>query len=68
LSASRTRGGGGQVGGGGAFDADELAIPLIALVLAIGLALASLYVVYMAPVLFAERLFDGVLSYIKAGH
>lgn len=45
------------------FDADELAIPLIAIALAIGLALASLYVVYLAPALFAEMLFDGVLSY-----
>src|SRR6185436_19469789 len=44
-------------------DLDELAIPIIAIVLAIGLALASLYVVYVAPMLFAELLFDGVLSY-----
>jgi hypothetical protein len=27
------------------------------------LALASLYVIYLAPTLFAELLFDGVLSY-----
>lgn len=44
-------------------DADELAIPLLAIALAIGLAFASLYVVYLAPALFAELLFDGVLSY-----
>lgn len=44
-------------------DADELAVPLVAAVLAIGIALASLYVVYLAPVLFAELLVDGVLSY-----
>jgi len=44
-------------------DADEFAIPLLAILLAIGLALASLYVVYMAPALFAELLFDGALSY-----
>lgn len=44
-------------------DADEWAIPLLAIALAIGLAFASLYVVYLAPVLFAELLFDGVLSY-----
>ncbi len=44
-------------------DADELAIPILVAVLAIGLALASLYVVYLAPALFAELLFDGVLSY-----
>lgn len=48
---------------GSAGDADELAIPLLAIVLAVGLALASLYVVYLAPALFAELLFDGVLSY-----
>jgi len=44
-------------------DADELAIPLIAVTLALGLALASLYVVYLAPMLFAELLVDGALSY-----
>ena len=49
--------------GGSALDLDELAIPIIAIALAVGLALASLYVVYLAPALFAELLFDGVLSY-----
>lgn len=44
-------------------DADELAIPLIAVAFALGLALASLYVVYAAPMLFAELLVDGALSY-----
>jgi len=44
-------------------DADELAIPLIAVVFARGRALASLYVVYAAPMLFAELLVDGALSY-----
>jgi hypothetical protein len=44
-------------------DADELAIPLIAIAFALGLALASLYVVYLAPMLFAELLVDGALSY-----
>lgn len=48
---------------GSGLDADELAIPLIAVALAVGLALASLYVVYVAPTLFAELLFDGALSY-----
>lgn len=48
---------------GSAGDADEFAIPLLAIALAIGLAFASLYVVYLAPALFAELLFDGVLSY-----
>ncbi len=41
----------------------EFAIPILAVVLAIGLAVASLYVVYIAPELFAELLFDGALSY-----
>lgn len=44
-------------------EADELAIPLVAIALAIGLAVASLYVVYIAPVLLAEVLVDGALSY-----
>jgi len=43
--------------------ADELAIPIFAVLLAVGLAFASLYFVYLAPALFAELLFDGVLSY-----
>lgn len=49
-------------------EADELAVPLIAIVLAVGLALASLYVVYIAPVLFAELLVDGALSYALFRH
>jgi len=44
-------------------DADELAIPLLVVALAVGLALASVYVVWAAPVLFAELLADGALSY-----
>jgi hypothetical protein len=44
-------------------DADELAIPLIVILFVLGLALASLYVVYAAPMLFAELLVDGALSY-----
>lgn len=47
---------------GAAADADELAIPLLAVALAVGVALASLYIVYIAPVLFAEVLVDGALS------
>lgn len=43
-------------------DADELAVPLILLALAVGLALALLYIVYGAPVLFAELMVDGALS------
>ena len=53
---------------GSVADADELAIPLIAIILAIGIALASLYVVYIAPVLFAEVLVDGALSYVLFRH
>lgn len=44
-------------------EADELAIPLLALVMAVGLAFASLYVIYIAPALLAEVLVDGALSY-----
>lgn len=46
-----------------AVDADELAIPLMAVVLAVGLAFASLYVIYIAPALLAEVLVDGAFSY-----
>jgi hypothetical protein len=49
-------------------DADELAIPLLAIVFALGMAVASLYVVYVAPTLFAELLVDGVLSYTLYRH
>lgn len=49
-------------------DADELAIPIIAIVFALGMAVASLYVVYLAPTLFAELLVDGVLSYTLYRH
>ena len=48
---------------GSVAEADELAIPIIAIALAFGLALASLWVVYIAPILFAEVLVDGALSY-----
>ena len=48
--------------------ADELAIPLLAIIFAIGMAVASLYVVYVAPTLFAELLVDGVLSYTLYRH
>lgn len=43
-------------------DADELAIPLAVVALVLGVACASLYVVWAAPVLFAELLVDGALS------
>lgn len=48
---------------GSAGDADELAIPLIVIALIVGLALASFYVVVIAPSLMAELLLDGALSY-----
>ena len=48
---------------GSVAEADELAIPLVAVVLAVGLAFASLYVIYIAPVLLTEVLVDGALSY-----
>ena len=53
---------------GSVAEADELAIPLFAIALAVGLAFASLYVVYIAPVLFAEVLVDGALSYALFRH
>jgi hypothetical protein len=58
--------------GGSSFDLDvdagELIIPLLVALLAVGLALASLYVVWMAPGLLAELLFDGALSYSLYRH
>ena len=47
---------------GAVSDADELAIPLMALLLVAALVLSSLFVVYSAPILFAELLVDGVLA------
>lgn len=41
---------------------DEAAIPLLVILVVVGLALSSLYIVYFAPVLFAELLLDGALS------
>jgi hypothetical protein len=49
-------------------DLDEMAIPLAAIGLALGLALASLYVVYIAPLLLAEVLVDGALAYALFRH
>lgn len=42
---------------------DELAIPLAVIALVVGMALASLYVVYVAPALLAEVMVDGAISY-----
>ncbi len=47
---------------GSAGAAGELAIPLFVLMLLAGLILSSLYVVYSAPILFAELLLDGLLA------
>lgn len=45
-----------------AAEADEFAIPLVALGVLATLILSSFWVVYAAPVLFAELLVDGVLA------
>ena len=47
---------------GAAAEADEFAIPLIILVLVAALLLSSLFIVYSAPLLFAELLVDGALA------
>jgi hypothetical protein len=49
-------------------EADEFGIPLLAIAFAFTLVVASLYVVYIAPVLFAELLVDGALSYALFRH
>lgn len=55
---------GGPVGEvlGVAAEAEEFAIPLAVIVLVGALLLSSLFVVYSAPVLFAELLVDGALA------
>lgn len=47
---------------GTAAQADEFAIPLVAIVLAAAIALSSVFVIYSAPLLFAELLIDGALA------
>ena len=42
--------------------AEEAAIPLVVVLLALGLALSSLFVIWSAPILFAEILVDGLLA------
>ncbi len=44
-------------------EAEELAIPILVALFALAIALASFYVIYIAPVLLSEVLVDGVLSY-----
>lgn len=57
---------------GAVAETDDLAIPLLAITLVIsaviGLALACFYLVYLAPILFAEVLVDGALSYALVRH
>lgn len=43
-------------------EADEAAIPLAVLLLALGIALSSLFVIWSAPILFAEILVDALLA------
>lgn len=47
---------------GAAAQAEEFALPLIVLVLTVAIVCSSLFMIYSAPVLFAELLVDGVLS------
>jgi hypothetical protein len=47
---------------GAVAEADSLAIPLLLLVLVAALLVSSFFVIYSAPVLFAELLVDGVLA------
>jgi hypothetical protein len=47
---------------GTAAEAEEFAIPLVVLVLAAAMICSSLFMIYSAPILFAELLVDGVLS------
>jgi len=55
---------GGSVGDtlGTVAEAEEFAIPLVALVLMGAMICSSLFMIYSAPTLFAELLVDGVLS------
>lgn len=55
---------GGPVGDalGTVAEAEEFAIPLVVLVLAAAMLFSSLFMIYSAPILFAELLVDGVLS------
>ncbi|MDT8992048.1 hypothetical protein RQP54_14340 [Curvibacter sp. APW13] len=47
---------------GSVADADELAIPLLVLALAVALVFSSLYMVYTAPALLAEVAVDGLFA------
>lgn len=43
-------------------EAEEAAVPLVVILLAVGIALSSLFVIWSAPVLFAEILVDALLA------
>lgn len=45
-----------------AAEAEEFAIPLVILILAAAMLFSSLFMIYSAPILFAELVVDGVLS------
>lgn len=47
---------------GSVAEAEEFAIPLVVLILLGAMLFSSLFMIYSAPVLFAELLVDGVLS------
>lgn len=47
---------------GAAVEAEDFAIPLIVLVVSAAIVCSSLFIIYSAPILFAELLVDGVLS------
>lgn len=49
-------------------DADEMTIPLVVIFVLLGLAFASLYVIYAAPLLLAEVLVDGAIAYAFFRH
>lgn len=59
---------GSSLGGGKGFDldlgdADDLLVPILVIVMAAGMAAASLYVIWTAPTLLADLLFDSAISY-----
>lgn len=53
---------------GSVTDADELTIPLVVIFVLLGLAFASFYVIYVAPLLLAEVLVDGAIAYAFFRH
>lgn len=68
IDESSSNSSGDSLGSAGDIDIGDAAIPILAIVFALGMAVASLYVVYVAPTLFAELLVDGVLSYTLYRH